>query len=184
MNVSVKTMLRRADRLFARACHAAMIALAMTLALMMAAAVFLRYVLDQSFPAIEEASILIGLWLYFVAIIVVTRERSHLTGGIVDLFDLNDRTRILIRSFNDLLGLAVVCFFAYFAFKYLFFVMKINRTSTNLGWPTALWVGAAIAGFVFMTVYKLRDLFNHDNTYSTYDNKSPHPASAELKESC
>jgi len=178
----MKKLFLKFDHYLALGYRLGMIFLTLFLTGMMAFAVFLRYVLDQSLPAIEEASILVGLWLYFIAMVAVTRERSHLTGGIIDLFDLSHRTRMRIKAFNDLVGLCVICIFAWYAFKYLAFTMKINRASTNLGWPTALWISASIFGFSLMAMYKVRDLFIHEDTYTQYDNKSPHPASAKLKE--
>lgn len=178
----MKNLFLKLDHYLAAGCRLGMIFLALFLTGMMAVAVFLRYVLDQSLPAIEEGSILVGLWLYFTAMVVVTRERSHLTGGIIDLFDLSHRSRMRIKTFNDFVGLCVLCVFAYYTWKYLAFTMKINRSSTNLGWPTALWISSAMFGFSLMVVYKLRDLFVHEDTYTQYDNKSPHPSSARLKE--
>ena len=162
----------RLDNGFARLSRLVLIFLCLFLTGLMATAVFLRYVLDQAFPAIEEISILTGLWLYFISMVLVTRERGHLTGGILELLDLSSKQRTYIKVFNDFIGLAVICIFGFYAGKYLLFIMKINRVSTNLGWPTALWVGAAITGFALMAIYKLRDLFSHSNTYSQYDNKS------------
>jgi TRAP-type C4-dicarboxylate transport system permease small subunit len=159
-----------------------MVFFALLLTIMMAFSVFLRYVLDQSFPAVEEICILIGIWLYFVGMVVVTRERSHLTGGVLDLINLTPRVRALIKAFNDLVGLCVLCLFSFYTFKYLLFVMKINRTSTNLEWPIAVYVSAAIFGFVLMVIYKIRDLFMHENKYSIYDIKSPHSPDSMLKE--
>ncbi|RDE19020.1 TRAP transporter small permease [Motiliproteus coralliicola] len=176
------SLFARADRYLAQFSRLCLVGLTLLLAGLMAVAVFLRYVMDQAFPAIEEISILAGLWLYFISMVVVTRERSHLTGGILDLLNLSPRTRVLIKGFNDLVGLLVIGFFGFYAFKYLLFVMKINRVSTNLGWPTAFWVGAAIAGFTLMALYKVRDLFIHKNSYTEFDNKSPHPADATLEE--
>lgn len=178
----MKTLLKSADHYFAVASRFCLVFLTLFLTVMMATAVFLRYVMDQSFPAIEELSILVGLWLYFIAIVVVTRERGHLTGGILELLDLSPRHHALIKGFNDLVGLVVICFFGFYAYKYLFFVMKINRVSTNLSWPTAFWVSAAIAGFTLMAIYKVRDLFIHRNSYTSYDNKSPHSKDAVLEE--
>ncbi|MBN3560972.1 TRAP transporter small permease [Aliamphritea spongicola] len=177
------SLLSRLDAGFARLSRLLLIFLCLFLTGLMATAVFLRYGLDQAFPAIEEISILTGLWLYFIAMVLVTRERSHLTGGIMELLNLTPKQRTLIKAFNDLVGLTVICFFGFYATKYLLFIMKINRASTNLGWPTALWVSAAVAGFTLMALYKLRDLFSHSNTYSQYDNKSLHARDAVLKES-
>ncbi|WP_261844999.1 TRAP transporter small permease [Aliamphritea ceti] len=175
--------LSRLDAGFARLSRLLLIFLCLFLTGLMATAVFLRYVLDQAFPAIEEISILTGLWLYFISMVLVTRERGHLTGGIIELLNLSPKQRTFIKVFNDFIGLAVICFFGFYAAKYLLFVMKINRASTNLSWPTSLWVSAAVAGFALMTAYKMRDLFSHSNTYSQYDNKSLHSQDAVLKES-
>lgn len=182
VDLTMKALLARVDQYLSAFSKLCLVLLTLTLTLMLAAAVFFRYVLDQAFPAIEELSILVGLWLYFIAMIVVTRERAHLTGGILDLLNLSKKTRAVIKAINDLLGLAVICVFGFYAFKYLLFIMKINRTSTNLGWPTALWFSAAIVGFAIMALYKVRDLFQHENAYTAYDNKSPHPTDAQLKE--
>lgn len=159
-----------------------LVSLTLLLTTMMAFAVFMRYIVDQAFPAVEELSILSGLWLYFIAMVVVTRERGHLTGGILDLLNLSKRSRMFIKGFNDLAGLAVLGVFCFYAYKYLFFMIKINRVSTNLGWSTSLWVGAAVVGFTLMAAYKVRDLFIHKNSYTIYDNKSPHSKDAVLEE--
>lgn len=171
----------RIDRALVSICRFALIFLVLSLAGMMAVGVFLRYVMDLSFPAMEELSIMVGLWFYFVSMAYVTRERAHLAGGILDLFDLTPQTRAAVKWIADFVGLGVICFFGFYTYKYLFFVMKINRVSTNLGWPTALWVGAAIVGFTLMAAYKLRDLFIHRNSYTVYDNKSPHSKDAVME---
>jgi len=178
----MKNLLTKLDHYLGLSYRFALVFLTLFLTGMMALAVFMRYVLDLSLPAIEEGSILVGLWLYFIAMIAVTRERSHLTGGVLDLFNLSARTRARIKTFNDLVGLCVIGVFVWYAWKYLAFVMKINRSSTNLGWPTALWVSAAVFGFCTMALYKIRDLFVHEDSYTQYDNKSPHPPTATQKE--
>lgn len=180
----MKNFFIRADYYLATFSRFFLVFLVLLLTAMMTVSVFLRYVLDLALPAIEELSILVGLWLYFVSMVVVTRERGHLTGGILDLFNLGKSQRTLIKKFNDLIGLAVICVFGFYALKYIFFVTKINRVSTNLGWPTALWVSAAVIGFALMALYKLRDLFIQKNSYTVYDNKSPHPEDAVLEDTC
>jgi TRAP-type C4-dicarboxylate transport system permease small subunit len=178
----MRNFFTRADNYLAAFSRFFLVFLVLLLTGMMATSVFLRYVLGLALPAIEELSILVGLWLYFLSMVYVTRERGHLTGGVLDLFNLSRSTRAFVKAFNDLIGLAVICIFGFYAVKYFFFVMKINRVSTNLGWPTAIWVSAAIVGFILMALYKLRDLFIHDNSYTVYDNKSPHSDDAVLEE--
>ncbi len=182
MGSAMKNLFIKIDHYLGLSYRFSLIFLTLFLTGMMAFAVFLRYVLGQSLPAIEEISILVGVWLYFIAMVAVTRERGHLTGGILDLFSLSSRTRRQIKTFNDLVGLSVICVFAWYAYKYLAFTLKIHRSSTNLSWPTALWVVSALFGFSFMALYKLRDLFVHEDNYTQYDNKSPHPSSATLKD--
>lgn len=178
----MKILLKRIDVMLCALFHYVLVILTLVLTLLMASAVFMRYALDTAFPAVEEISILVGLWLYFISMVVVTRERGHLTGGILELLDLSVKSRLMIKRFNDLIGLCVICCFGFYATKYLLFIIKINRVSTNLGWPTALWVSAAIFGFTAMAIYKLRDLFISRDEYTVYDNKSHHPDKAALKE--
>ena len=143
----MKNFLSKADHIISIFCRYSLIVLTLLLTSMMFITVFLRYVLDQSFPAIEELSILVGLWFYFISMAVVTREKSHLTGGILELFNISPKVLLIIQKSCDLVGLMILCAFSFYACKYLLFMMKINRVSTNLSWPTALWVSAAVAGF-------------------------------------
>jgi len=78
--------------------------------------------------------------------------------------------------------LLVIGCFGFYTIKYLLFVIKINRVSTNLAWPTSIWVAAAVLGFSLMALYKLRDLFIHHNRYTIYDNKSLHAKDAQLEQ--
>lgn len=175
-------LLTRADRYIGAVFNFFLVSLVLSLTALMATSVFLRYVLNMALPAIEELSILIGLWFYFVAIVVVTRERGHLTGGILDLFDLTKKQRTIIKGFNDLVGLGITLFFGYYAIKQVLFLIKINKSSTILDWPISIWNSAAIFGFVFMAIYKIRDIFIRKNAYNMYDNKSHHPDDAVYQE--
>jgi len=87
----MKSLLNNLDSSLAKLWRFSLVFLTLLLTAIMAFAVFMRYVVDTAFPAVEELSILIGLWLYFISIVVVTRERGHLTGGILELLNLSAR---------------------------------------------------------------------------------------------
>ncbi|WP_271271120.1 TRAP transporter small permease [Aliamphritea hakodatensis] len=168
--------LKKLDVRLAQFLRYSVVVLSLLLAALMFTAVILRYVLSASFPEVEELSVLVGLWLYFFAMIIVTRERSHLHGGIADLLNMSDKLRAGIQYMNYLIAFALTSAFAFYTVKYLLFTMKINRTSTSLQWPTAIWVSAAVFGFLLMAMYLSRELFSFRFKVGDYDYKSPHPS--------
>lgn len=168
----MKDLLVRLDQRLDEVFRFCLVLLALFLSAVMVAAAFLRYFTDQSLPAVEEVSVLVGVWLYFISMIVVTRERGHLTGGVLELFDIGNRGRRAVRLVNDFIGLLVMGVFLFYTVEYLLFVSKIGRKSTNMNLSTTIWVAAAVVGFVFMSVYKVRDLFVCENAVAECDELS------------
>ncbi|UTW08010.1 TRAP transporter small permease [Pseudomonas benzenivorans] len=176
----MKDLLVRFDRRLNAVFRFCLVLLALVLSAVMVAAAFLRYFTDQSLPAVEEVSILLGVWIYFISMIVVTRDRGHLTGGVLELLDIGNGGRRAIRFINDLIGLLVMGVFLFYTIEYLLFVYKIGRKSTNMNLSTTVWVAAAVVGFFFMFAYKIRDLFFCENAVAECDGLS-RPVGSEVK---
>lgn len=130
------------------------------LAALMFGQIIMRYVLESPFTGIEEAAVLLGVWIYFLGMGYATREREHIHGGIVSLV-VSDPVKIgMIRFSGSVICMLAACIFGYFACKYALFVIDKGRMSINLQWPRGLWSGSMIVGFAMMVGYFMLEAVN------------------------
>ena len=130
------------------------------LAFLMFGQIIMRYVLESPFSGIEEAAVLLGVWIYFLGMGYATREREHIHGGIVSLV-VSDLFKVaLIRFFGSVISMIAAVIFGYFACKYALFVIEKGRMSINLQWPRGLWSGSMIVGFAMMVGYFALEAIN------------------------
>ncbi|WP_461538539.1 TRAP transporter small permease [Spongorhabdus nitratireducens] len=134
-----------------------MILAAISLASLMFAQVIMRYMLDSPFAGIEEVTILFGVWIYFLGMGYASKQKEHITGGIVSLLISDPFKLYLIKLGRSAICIVATIIFGYFACKYAFFVIEKGRSSIYLQWPKGLWSGSMILGFLMMTGYFLID---------------------------
>ena len=133
----------------------AMVFTGLGLAILMFTQVIMRYVLESPFAGIEEAAILLAVWVSFLGMGYATKQRSHIHGGIVGLI-VSDSFKIsLLRLFVSIICLITACVFGYFATKYGLFVIEKQRMSLYLQWPKGLWTASMVFGFLLMAGYFL-----------------------------
>ncbi|MFW8637345.1 TRAP transporter small permease [Cribrihabitans pelagius] len=134
---------------------AAMIALG----LLMAAQVFMRYVIASPFLGIEELAPMLALWIYFIGMAYCTRERDHIEGGVLTLLTRNRKTLLSVRLFGTLCCLATVAVFAWFAWDFASYNLSLNRKSTYMRLPKYIWDFSMISGFALMILYLVMQFF-------------------------
>jgi TRAP-type C4-dicarboxylate transport system permease small subunit len=113
--------------------------------------VVLRYLLQVPLMGVEEMSTLFGLWLYFAGLALVSVTDSHIRGGFFLAF-LSARAKDrLDRLF--LLACAGLCvYFLLLSLDYTEFVLDVNRRSTFLRWPSAVWIASLDLGLALAAV--------------------------------
>ena len=148
-----RASLSRAEAGLAWVQRAAMIVVSLSLAFLMVTQIVLRYGLEKPFLGIEETSVLLGLWLYFLGAAYVTRQEDHIRGGVASLVIKDKRSLARVRLAGTVLCIAATCLFTYYAYKYSAFTMKIGRKSSYLSWPSILWVSSMLSGFAMMLLY-------------------------------
>lgn len=120
--------------------------------------VFLRYVLQASLMGVEEMSTLFGLWLYFAGFALVSAHDQHLRGGFVSML-LSERAHAAMKRLFMIVCAAICLYFLSLSIEYTQFVLDVNRRSTFLRWPTAIWVASLNLGlllsFVTLTIQAL-----------------------------
>ncbi len=127
---------------------------------LMFAQVLLRYVFASSFVGIEEVSLLLGAWFYFLGMAYVTRNGEHIHGGILTMLVKNGNTVRAVRIFVSFLSIAACIVFGYFATKYALFEIQTGRLSSYMRWPKGWWSASLIVGFAGTSVYLVMQVVN------------------------
>jgi TRAP-type C4-dicarboxylate transport system permease small subunit len=133
----------------------AMVFTGLGLAVLMFTQVIMRYVLESPFAGIEEAAILLAVWVSFLGMGYATKQRSHIHGGIVSLIVYDPFKIQMLRFIVSIICLVTACIFGYFSAKYGLFVIEKERMSLYLQWPKGLWTASMVFGFLLMSVYFL-----------------------------
>jgi len=131
----------------------AMIFFALALAILMVSTVIMRYGIEKPFLGIEEAAVLLGLWLYFLSAAYVTGARAHICGGALHLVVKTQKVRRRISFLTTVLCLVIAGFTLYYAWDQAWFTFNRGRKSTYLQWPKAIWDASMVFGFLMMTVF-------------------------------
>jgi TRAP-type C4-dicarboxylate transport system permease small subunit len=150
----------KAERLLILVVRWAVVLLSLALGFLMAAQVLMRYGLQSPFLGIEELAPMFGLWIYFLGMAHATRERDHITGGIIGLIFKNQILITSVRITGTLLCLFAICIFSYYAQKYALFNLSIGRASPYMGFSKAIWDFSMVVGFVLTGFYLVLQLIS------------------------
>ncbi len=148
-----QTVFYRAEARLAQVIAVAMVISTMSLGLLMAAQVLMRYGLESPFLGIEELAPMLALWAYFLGMIYATRDQDHISGGVIALIITNKTVIQTIRLAGSVLCLFAVCVFGYFALKFALFNLDLGRKSVYMRWPKYLWDFSMVTGFTLMGFY-------------------------------
>ncbi|MEH6579343.1 MAG: TRAP transporter small permease [Amphritea sp.] len=163
----------RLERKFIALIRGLLVFVSIALGLLMFSQVVMRYGIESPFLGIEELAPMLALWIYFLGMTHATREREHITGGIVTLIFSNHRVIDAIRIFGTVVCLILTVVFGYFAYKYALFNFELGRKSLYLRWPKSLWDFSMFTGFLLVGFYyvlqliaEVRDFKNIKSTKS------------------
>jgi TRAP-type C4-dicarboxylate transport system permease small subunit len=129
------------------------------LGLLMAAQVFMRYVIASPFLGIEELAPMLALWIYFIGMAYCTRERDHIEGGVLTLLTQSRKTLLSVRRCGTLCCLVTVVVFAWFAWDFAAYNLSLNRKSTYMRLPKYIWDFSMVSGFILMILYLILQVF-------------------------
>lgn len=127
----------------------------LSLGLLMAAQVFMRYVVSLPFLGIEEMAPMLAVWVYFVGMAYSSRNREHIEGGLLSLLVKNEKLLLAVRLFGSIICLIAVAIFLKYAWDFASFNMSLNRKSSYLRLPKFLWDLSMVFGFGMMCLYLL-----------------------------
>ena len=142
---TVFTILVRLERVL-------IISFCLALAGLMVFQIIMRYVFVAPFLGFEEVTVLLGLWIYFLGLVHVTRTREHISSGVVQLFLESATARKALEVFKLALCTLGTAIFLYFSALYWLKTAESGRSSTYLSWPTTLWISSMVFGFAVATL--------------------------------
>ena len=122
------------------------------LAFLMVVQIILRYVFIAPFLGVEEVAVLLGLWIYFLGLIHVTRTRRHISGGVLELFVRGQAGMRAMEIFKLVVCVASSAIFLVFSVQYWIKTADSGRISTYLSWPMTIWVSSMVVGFGIATL--------------------------------
>ena len=125
----------------------------MMLALLMFGQVIMRYVLETPFVGIEEVSILLAVWIYFLGMGYATKKQEHIHGGILSLVVSDPVIFKTVRFFCTIVCIFGACVFGYYASKYALKQIDRGRLSIVMQWPRWIWSSSMFVGFAMMIIY-------------------------------
>lgn len=123
------------------------------LAFIMSAEVILRRT-DFPFLGIEETTVLMGFWFFFMGAGLCTREKQHVRAGIASLVLKKRKKALRIVDLSvSLITIVASAGFGYMTMDYSLFILKNLSRSAYLRWPLIIWVSSMTIGFILMTFY-------------------------------
>lgn len=144
---------QRLESRIAKALSLAMVFSIISLGLLMASQVVMRYVIESPFLGVEELAPMLALWGYFLGMVLATREQEHISGGIIALLIKNEVLIERIRLVGTILCLLATLIFGFYAWEFAEFNLKLNRKSIYMRWPKYLWDFSMVLGFALCAFY-------------------------------
>ncbi|MEM9631801.1 MAG: TRAP transporter small permease [Pseudomonadota bacterium] len=130
-----------------------------SLGLVMAAQVFMRYVIVSPFLGIEEMAPMMALWIYFIGMAYCSRERDHIEGGVMSLVIHKREALLALRLLGSVICLAAIVVYAGYAIDFAAFNISLNRKSSYMRFPKFLWDLSMVSGFALMGFYMTLQVF-------------------------
>lgn len=152
-NAPDRSLFFRIEHRMAQLIALLMVLSSIALGLLMAGQVLMRYGLQSPFLGIEELAPMLALWAYFMGMVYATREQEHISGGVVALLVKKATTICTIRLLGTLACLIATCVFAWYAWDFSSFNLKLHRKSLYMRWPKSLWDFSMVIGFTLMAFY-------------------------------
>ncbi len=155
LNEEVATRFARSLRALVRIEEAVVLASSIGITLTMAVIVIGRYAPFRVPFGLEDISTLLGAWLYFTAVGLVTFHGIHISGGILPLIVKNPRTQNYVELAVAALCVIVSGYFCIQAFSYCHWTLTAGIVSRSLRIPAAYTSASLCVGGVLMTFHFL-----------------------------
>jgi len=123
--------------------------------------IMLRYVFKAPLFGVEEFSILIAMWVYFIGAIYATKLDSHIQGDLAERLFRKVRHKAVVKIITWCLSLGACLLFIYHGSKYCIWVYVGGEKTAGLWWPRIYSISSIFFGAVFMTIYSTANIVKY-----------------------
>jgi len=105
------------------------------IALIIASISFMRYALSTSIIGLEEISVLLGLYAYYLGAGAASRLGLQIRVSIIDSVNMKPLIRQIISSVVQFISAIICLIFVYYIIIYWRWIMSVGMILEPLGWP-------------------------------------------------
>lgn len=117
--------------------------------------VILRYGLHAPLMGIEELMLFPTIWLYMLGGSNASRERNHISCGILSLYINSAKGMAIFNSVRTVISSVISCWLTYWALWYFMYSLRMWKTSDLLYIPMFLGESSIFIGLFLMTIYTI-----------------------------
>jgi len=115
----------------------------------------LRYVFNTLILGLEEVSVLIAIYTFFVGAALASRAKVQIRVNIIDIISISPYIRHIIDTSVAFASAAVCVVFTYWIFSFSQWTVKANITIPPLGWPKLVQSFSLLLGLALMSLHHL-----------------------------
>ena len=132
----------------------------MYLTLLVLVQVVIRYFLKVPLVggAVEELTLYVIFWFYFLGAVYSTYNRTYIKGGVVEALFKKPRVQGYFQIGAAAIPLAISCLFAVWGYQEFLWNLEVHKRTIILFLPQAFSYLSIFAGFALMSLYFLTGL--------------------------
>jgi len=123
--------------------------------------VFLRYVLKAPLMGVEEILLFPAIWLYMLGGANASWERTHIECGVLTIYIKRPLTMKIFKLIKAVLSVGIGCWLLQWAYWYLTYGLRVQKTSAILHIPLILGQSAIFIGLLLMVIYAVVELLDY-----------------------
>ncbi len=120
----------------------------------------------------EELTLFVAFWLYFTGCACASRDKTHISAEMMDLFTTNKKIRAVVSVIKDIVSIAMCSAFIVWCYKYVSWQLNLGAKSQAYHLPVVIATFPILISFILWLFYLIRDLINDARSVSACSGKS------------
>lgn len=125
--------------------------------LMILTAALFRYIRIDWFGS-EELTLLVASWLYFIGCIGASRDKTHISGDMVNMFVTNEKIAYVLNIIKHVLSIAMASVFSVWVSQFVLWQFQLSSHTPVYKIPLVTALFPIPLFFIFWVIYLVRDL--------------------------
>jgi len=119
---------------------------------------FARYILRIGIPGLQEYTLVLAAYGYFIGAAVASRQKAHVTVTVVDLIRMPESVRHYLAIIPPFVSFVLYATFCYYTVIYAYWISQSGLVIPPFLWPLIVWVFPMPFGLFLISLYELRNL--------------------------